>query len=271
MVILASLPNTNLFSSLPSPPPPPPPAPPLTPIRPQPRIQNLPPPLQILQTLSDTVTLSPPTATVPSSLANPAYPTISQMPPLNSSTVTPTSPGPIRLPFGAAHGETPDIKDAAALSSQHQNSLFTLPFFQKLIAGFLGTYFMVFTGCGVVVVDTKRGHVIGQTGIAIVWGLVVMVMVYAVGHISGAHFNSAVPSYIIAQLLGSTLASGTLRLIYDLKNNDLGATVPSGSNLQSLVLEFIITFYLMFVISAVATDDRAVSTKFRVSCLPILS
>ncbi|KAI3824523.1 hypothetical protein L1987_05983 [Smallanthus sonchifolius] len=144
------------------------------------------------------------------------------------------------IDVGAAHGDTPDIKDAAALCSQHQNNLFTLPFFPE--------------GCGVVVVDTKRDHVIGQTGIAIVWGLVVMV-----------------PSYIIAQILGSTLASGTLRLIFDSKNNDLGATVPSGSNLQSLVLEFIITFYLMFVISVVATDDRAVSTKFQVSCLPILS
>ncbi|KAF5764800.1 putative major intrinsic protein [Helianthus annuus] len=177
------------------------------------------------------------------------------------------------IDVGAAHEERADIKDAAALASQHQNNLFTLPFFQKLIAEFLGTYFMVFAGCGVVVVDTKRDHVIGQTGIAIVWGLVVMVMIYTVGHISGAHFNPAVtiafasskrfsmkhvPPYIIAQFLGSTLASGTLRLIFNSKNNNLGATVPTGSNLQSLVLEFIITFYLMFVISSVATDDRAI-------------
>ncbi|KAI7734014.1 hypothetical protein M8C21_017915, partial [Ambrosia artemisiifolia] len=142
-----------------------------------------------------------------------------------------------------------------------------------LIAEFLGTYFMVFAGCGVVVVDTKRDHAIGQTGIAIVWGLVVMVMIYTIGHISGAHFNPAVtiafasskkfpmkqvPPYIIAQFLGSTLASGSLRLIFNSKNNNLGATIPIGSNLQSLVLEFIITFYLMFVISSVATDDRAI-------------
>ncbi|PWA98252.1 major intrinsic protein, Aquaporin-like protein [Artemisia annua] len=110
-------------------------------------------------------------------------------------------------------------------------------------------------------------------GIAIVWGLVVMVMIYTVGHISGAHFNPAVtiafatskrfpfknvPPYIITQILGSILASGTLRLIFNGRNNNLGATVPTGSDLQSLVLEFIITFYLMFVISSVATDDRAI-------------
>ncbi|KAK9064302.1 hypothetical protein SSX86_015682 [Deinandra increscens subsp. villosa] len=168
-----------------------------------------------------------------------------------------------------AGAATPENKDAA----QHQNNLFTLPFFQKLFAEFLGTYFMVFAGCGVVVVDAKRDHAIGQSGIAIVWGLVVMVMIYSVGHISGAHFNPAVTiafasckrfpvknvtPYIITQILASILASGTLRLTFDWKNNDLGATVPSGSDLQSLVLEFIMTFYLMFVISAVATDNRAV-------------
>ncbi|KAL8228738.1 hypothetical protein R6Q57_013638 [Mikania cordata] len=160
-------------------------------------------------------------------------------------------------------GETPDTKDAAAsVSSQHQNKIFTLPFFQKLIAEFLGTYFMVFAGCGVVVVDTERDHAIGQTGIAIVWGLVVMVMVYTVGHISGAHFNPAVTiafaysnkfpkknvaSYIIAQIVASILAAGTLRLILGSEDSHVGATIPSGSGLQSLVLEFIITFYLMFV------------------------
>ncbi|PWA49637.1 major intrinsic protein, Aquaporin-like protein [Artemisia annua] len=172
------------------------------------------------------------------------------------------------------YGETLDmIRDTIPSRPRHQTALFTLPFCQKLIAEFLGTYFMVFAGCGVVVVNSKRDHVIGHIGIAIVWGLVVMVMIYSVGHISGAHFNPAVtiafasikrfpfknvPAYIITQILGSLLASGTLRLIFNGRNNDLGATVPTGSDVQSLVLEFIITFYLMFVISCVATDDRAI-------------
>ncbi|KVH89459.1 Aquaporin-like protein, partial [Cynara cardunculus var. scolymus] len=128
-------------------------------------------------------------------------------------------------------------------------------------------------GCGVVVVDVEKDNMIGQTGISIVWGLVVMVMIYSVGHISGAHFNPAVtiafasckrfplknvPAYVCAQIMGSTLASVSLRLIFNWKHNNLGATVPSGSDVQSLVLEFIITFYLMFVIAGVATDNRAV-------------
>ncbi|KAL4563390.1 hypothetical protein LXL04_027431 [Taraxacum kok-saghyz] len=171
------------------------------------------------------------------------------------------------------HGEALDIKDEPLSSTSNSASLLTIPFVQKLIAEFLGTYFMVFAGCGVVVVDTQKDHMIGQAGIAIVWGVVVMVMIYSVGHISGAHFNPAVtiafasikrfpikniPAYVVAQILASTLASGSLKLIFNSKDNNLGATIPGGSDLQSLVLEFIITFYLMFVICAVATDNRAI-------------
>lgn len=67
-----------------------------------------------------------------------------------------------------------------------------------------------------------------------------------------------VPMYIGAQLVGSILASGTLYLLFDIQNSDFYGTVPVGSYLQSLILEFIISFLLMFVISGVATDNRAV-------------
>ncbi|PON38532.1 Major intrinsic protein [Parasponia andersonii] len=105
------------------------------------------------------------------------------------------------------------------------------------------------------------------------WGLVVMVLIYTVGHISGAHFNPAVtiafastkrfplkqvPAYIVAQVVGSTLASGTLRLLFTGKQDHFLGTMPAGSDMQSFVIEFIITFYLMFVVSGVATDNRAV-------------
>ncbi|KAF7035692.1 hypothetical protein CFC21_046515 [Triticum aestivum] len=109
--------------------------------------------------------------------------------------------------------------------------------------------------------------------ICVVWGLVVMVMVYSVGHVSGAHFNPAVtiafaacrrfpwkqvPSYVLAQVLGSTLASLTLRLTFGGAHGHLSGMTPSGSSTQGVALEFIISFYLMFVVSGVATDDRAV-------------
>ncbi|GJU81528.1 aquaporin NIP1-1-like protein isoform X1 [Tanacetum coccineum] len=149
----------------------------------------------------------------------------------------------------------------------------TVPFLQKLLAEVLGTYFVIFAGCAAVVVNTDKDKIVSLPGISIVWGLVVMVMVYSVGHISGAHFNPAVtiafascnrfplkqvPAYVAAQVLGSTLASGTLRLIFNGRQDHFAGTLPVGSDLQSLVLEFIITFYLMFVISGVATDNRAI-------------
>lgn len=114
-------------------------------------------------------------------------------------------------------------------------------------------------------------------GISIVWGLVVMVMIFSVGHISGAHFNPAVtiafatvgrfpwqqvPAYISAQVFASILASGTLRLIFGGSRKLFAGTTPDGSDIQSFVLEFIATFYLMFVISSVGTDIRAVLFYF---------
>ncbi|XP_059669505.1 aquaporin NIP1-1-like [Cornus florida] len=157
--------------------------------------------------------------------------------------------------------------------SRGSSSFFTISFMQKLIAELLGTYFLIFAGCAAVVVNSDKDKVVSHSGVSIVWGLVVMVMVYSVGHISGAHFNPAVtiafatckrfplkqvPAYVSAQVIGSTLASGTLRLIFSGGQNHFAGTLPDGSDMQSFALEFIITFYLMFVISGVATDNRAI-------------
>ncbi|KAL4627249.1 hypothetical protein ACB092_05G155000 [Castanea dentata] len=175
--------------------------------------------------------------------------------------------------------------DAVALNVNHEPPTFaskpnhesgfrvSIPFMQKLIAEAVGTYFLIFVGCAAVVVNLDKDKVVTMPGIAIVWGLAVTVLVYSVGHISGAHFNPAVtiafatckrfpakqvPAYIAAQVLGSTLASGTLRLLFQGQQNRFLGTLPAGSNMQSFVIEFIITFYLMFVISSVATDNRAI-------------
>ncbi|KAL2475186.1 Aquaporin NIP1-2 [Abeliophyllum distichum] len=174
--------------------------------------------------------------------------------------------------MSGANGVTLNIKDDVN-EKRSETSPGWLPFVQKVIAEILGTYFLIFAGCAAVVVNADKDKVITMPGIAIVWGLVVMVMVYSVGHISGAHFNPAVtiafatckrfplkqvPAYIAAQVIGATLASGTLRLLFNGNHNHFAGTFPTGTDLQSFVVEFIITFYLMFVISGVATDTRAI-------------
>ncbi len=148
----------------------------------------------------------------------------------------------------------------------------TLPATARLLAAeFVGTFALVFAGAGAVMVDAKT-HALGHVGVAITFGLVIMAMIYAVGHISGAHFNGAVTlafalsrhfpwtraaGYWIAQLLGALAAAALLR--GSLGNiAHVGATLPSGSQAQSFLWELVLTFFLMFVIMAVATDTRAV-------------
>ena len=147
----------------------------------------------------------------------------------------------------------------------------------QILAEMFGTYFLIFAGCAAVAVNLRTGGTVTFPGICIVWGLAVMVMVYSVGHISGAHLNPAVsvafatcgrfpwrqlPAYVLAQMLGSTLAAGTLRLMFGGRHEHFPGTLPTGSDVQSLVIEIITTFYLMFVISGVATDNRAVRFSF---------
>ncbi|XP_039168194.1 aquaporin NIP1-1 isoform X1 [Eucalyptus grandis] len=171
------------------------------------------------------------------------------------------------------HGVVLEMKDNSNTKEEIESTFFSFPFIQKLIAEVFGTYFLIFAGCGSVAVNLDYDKVVTLPGISIVWGLAVMVLVYSVGHISGAHFNPAVtiafatckrlpwkqvPPYILAQVLGSTLANGTLRLLFTGKLNHFLGTQPAGSDVQAFVFEFIITFYLMFVISGVATDNRAI-------------
>ena len=120
-------------------------------------------------------------------------------------------------------------------------------------------------------VDAKI-HQLGHVGVAITFGLVIMFGIYAVGHISGAHFNPAVTfgfaltrhfpwrsavAYWVAQIFGALCAAAVLRGSLG-KVAYVGATLPSGSQGQSFLWELILTFFLMFVIMSVATDTRAV-------------
>jgi len=142
---------------------------------------------------------------------------------------------------------------------------------RPLVAETIGTFALVFAGCGAVMVDAKT-HQLGHVGVALAFGLVILFGIYSVGHISGAHFNPAVTfafaltrhfpwrralAYWGAQLLGALLAAALLR--GSLGNiADTGATLPSGSQVQSFLWEIVLSAFLMFVILAVATDTRAV-------------
>jgi MIP family channel proteins len=142
---------------------------------------------------------------------------------------------------------------------------------RALSAELIGTFALVFAGAGAIMVDAKTGQ-LGHIGVASTFGLVIMVMIYAVGHISGAHLNPAVSLafavsrhfpwsrvvlYWAAQAAGALAAAALLR--GSLGNiAHIGATLPAGSDRQSFLWEIVLTFFLMLVIMAVATDTRAV-------------
>ena len=134
----------------------------------------------------------------------------------------------------------------------------------------VGTYALVVAGCGAIMVNAQTGA-LTHLGIALTFGLIVMAMIATLGHLSGAHFNPAVtlgfalsrhfpwrevPWYAAAQLGGAVLGAATLRALFG-PVAALGATLPSGSAVQSLAVEALLTAVLMLVILAVATDTRA--------------
>ena len=144
---------------------------------------------------------------------------------------------------------------------------------RRCLAEGLATFALVFAGCGAIVLDSERGGSLGATGIAAAFGLVIMAMIYATGHLSGAHINPAVSvafgasrhfpwreaaAYIPAQLVGAVAGAALLRVVWHGTPADLGATVPSVGSGSALVYEAVMTGFLMFVIMAVATDTRAI-------------
>jgi aquaporin NIP len=141
---------------------------------------------------------------------------------------------------------------------------------RKCLAELIGTFALVFCGTGAIIIDQKTNGSISHAGIAITFGLIVMAMIYTFGDLSGAHLNPAVTiaftiakrfqlklvlPYIIAQLAGAILASVILKYLFP-ANETLGATLPAGTEMQSFILEFILTFFLMLVIINVASGSK---------------
>ncbi|MDQ2805392.1 MAG: aquaporin [Chloroflexota bacterium] len=147
----------------------------------------------------------------------------------------------------------------------------TTALWRRAAAEGVGTYALVTAGCGAIMVDSQT-HALTHLGVALTFGLIIMVMIAATGHLSGAHFNPAVtvafaltrhfpwrevPAYVAGQLLGSVAGALTLQGLFGPVAR-LGATVPAGSAGQSWGVEVLLTAVLMFVILAIATDTRAV-------------
>ena len=147
---------------------------------------------------------------------------------------------------------------------------------RALAAEAIGTFALVFAGCGAIMVDAKT-HQLGHIGVAISFGLVIMFGIYAVGHISGAHFNAAVTfafaltrhfpwpraaAYWGAQFVGALCAAALLRASLG-KIAHVGATLPSGSQRQAFLWEAVMSAFLMFVILAVATENAALRAELQ--------
>jgi aquaporin Z len=138
---------------------------------------------------------------------------------------------------------------------------------RSYFAEMMGAFALVFTGCGAIIVNDIYGGALGHLGVCLVFGLVVMAMIYSVGNISGAHLNPAVSlgflaagrltakdavGYACGQLAGALVAAALLKLLFP-EHATLGATLPQADLLPVLAVEVVLTFLLMFVILNVST------------------
>jgi len=141
---------------------------------------------------------------------------------------------------------------------------------KKYISEITGTFAMVFCGTGAIIINQEYGGVITHLGIALTFGLIVSAMIFALGDVSGAHLNPAVtlsfalakrfPSkeilpYILSQTIGAFIASSLLKVLFS-ENEYLGSTQPGGSEIQSFIMETILTMILVMVIFNVSTGNK---------------
>ena len=141
---------------------------------------------------------------------------------------------------------------------------------KRIAAEIFGTFCLLFAGTGAIVINDVSGGSITHMGIAVVFGLVVLAMIHAIGDISGAHINPAVTlgmwvarrlptamvlPYLGAQVVGGFAASGLLRVLFP-DHPTLGATLPAGSAMQSFILEVVLTWILMVVVLRVSSGPK---------------
>ena len=141
---------------------------------------------------------------------------------------------------------------------------------QIITAEIVGTYLLVFAGCGAVVVNDLYGGALGHLGINAVFGLVVMAIIYALGNVSGAHINPAVtiglyfagkipakdiPPYVGAQIFGAIAAGLTLLVLFP-EHGSYGSTMPAIDVPRAFLMEVLISFSLMFVVLNVSTGEQ---------------
>ena len=141
---------------------------------------------------------------------------------------------------------------------------------KKYVAEFIGTFALVFCGTGAIIVNQQTNASLGLIGIALTFGIIVSAMIYVFGNISGTHINPSVTIalaigkltslkdaafYIFAQISGAILASVLLKFMFS-ENLTLGATTPSGELVQSFILEFVLTFFLMLTILGVTSKKE---------------
>lgn len=145
---------------------------------------------------------------------------------------------------------------------------------KKYVAELIGTFALIFCGTGAVIINEQTNGQVGHIGIAMTFGLIVTALIYAFGDKSGAHFNPAVTiafslanlfpakkilPYIVSQIVGAFIASLLLKLLFP-ANLNLGATIPTGSHLQSFILEIVLTFILMLVILFTSQGSKETGT-----------
>src|SRR3989442_13529874 len=144
---------------------------------------------------------------------------------------------------------------------------------RRSVAEGFAAFALVFAGCGAIVTDRHSSGSLGAVGIGLVFGLVIMVMVYATGHLSGAHINPPVTvaftltrhfpprdavAYVASQVAGAAAGALLLLAVWSDAPAHLGATRPSVGVGSALIYETVLTAFLMFVIMAVAAATLAV-------------